>query len=195
MLRAELRLLTQAATSLPESEQDLPAVQSLYADYTDDGPPNENLYEHVGASDNFGGIESAEGQSANQGPLNFEPTQKGPNAQPMLNGSLRAALRVLALRLGMEDDPLARDQENYGSGSHLKNALTAAETTDGDFDAHGYLGGDRNITQDPDTTDYMNVTGDLWGSALDAAVEMTEVESDADPRLFNTVTQPLGISG
>lgn len=206
MLRAELRLLVTAATSLPEEEQNLPAVQSLYADYTDDWGPNENLYQHIGASDDFGGIQSAQGQSSNTGPLNYgpsanpipKPTQEGPNAQPMLNGTLKASLRILASRLGMEDDPLTHDQENYGTGSHLKEALTpsfAAETTDGDFDAHGYLGGDRSITHDPQTTDYLNVTGESWAPVLDAALAMTEVESDADPQLFNTVTQPMGMSG
>ena len=183
MNRAELRLL---AVSTPDDGLALPVNQALYADYTSDTGV-ENLYDYIDADLQFGGIESAQGQSSNFYPLNYGPSNPKPNAQVCTTGcALRAALRVLASRLGMEDDPLAHDQENYGSGSHLE----AADTADGDFDAHGYKGADRLITNDPATTDYMNVTG---SPALDY---MIEVESDADPQLYNTVVnQPMGMSG
>lgn len=190
MNRAELRLL---AVSIPDNGLALPVNQALYADYTSDTGV-ENLYDFIGADADlsFGGIESAQGQSSNFYPLNYGPTEPKPNAQVCTTGhALRAALRVLSSRLGMEDDPLAHDQENYGSGSHLKpNPVMAADTADGDFDAHGYLGSDRLVTEDPVTSDYMNVTG---SQTLDYLIE---VESDADPQLYNSVVnQPMGMSG
>lgn len=128
MSKAYLRLMASAhfAAHTPEFEKDeLPSNSAQYASDIDkqaDMRPEghkESLYRFSKkVKSSKGGITDAEGDES----INLE-TQDSvkPNAQRMLNGCVvRATLRLLADRLSTESDPLTKDQENYGTGSHLK---------------------------------------------------------------------------
>lgn len=58
----------------------------------------------------------------------------------------------------------------------------AKDVHDGDFDPAGRATGDRMITNDPKNTGYLNV-------------HSSEVDADADPRLWNMANQPMGQAG
>lgn len=122
-MSAHLRLLAttiEAAHSSVVEEHDLPTNTAQYASEQAEIAPEssrkESLYqkarkmkEHKASK---GGISDATGT-----PDSLEPhfsTQ--PNAQRSLNGFvLQATLRLLADRLGTEEDDLVKDQENYGT--------------------------------------------------------------------------------
>lgn len=120
MDKTALRLL--AARSLPAYEDDLPSASVQFAEVTSDGAGEENLYEYTDkleASEDWGGIQQTWGDPA-MGDEHLTPgSDPKPNA---VTPNVSAALRMLSSRLGYTDDPLTKDQENYGTGSTLSKA-------------------------------------------------------------------------
>jgi hypothetical protein len=118
MLKAHLRLL---AAHSSKSDDLLPQNNAQFAsdalDQASTAPEGheEDLYQHTEQVASKGGISDATGVPD----ASLEPDfSTKPNAQRSLNGStsrLQACLRILADRLGTEEDDLTKDQENYGT--------------------------------------------------------------------------------
>ena len=108
MSKLNLALRALAAHSNHDfGEYELPQNSVQYA------ATPEDLYEYTASK---GGISDAHGE-----PDNLEsPDLPQPNAQRCTFGFLR----LLASRLGAEDDPLTKNQENYGTGGSFSGADT-----------------------------------------------------------------------
>jgi hypothetical protein len=96
--------------------------------------------------------------------------------------------KVKADRLNTESDPLTMDEEDACLATVL-----AGSTVDGDFPP-GFVT-EFEVAEDPETEGYLCAdSDDTWESDATEVEGCDEVEilSDADARLYNLATQPLG---
>jgi hypothetical protein len=112
---------------------------------------------------------------------------------------LAAAVRATRSPHDMADPATKRPSRGYKKPglTRQQRQLGAKFTYDGDFDPAGRTTGDHMITENPDNHGYYNLHAEIEAddSLLEALTEEVEIGADADPKLFNLATQPMGQAG